>query len=201
MRRIRRFALTALLGMATLPAAFLADSGGLAYPPARQGDVVDDYHGVKIPDPYRWMEDLDGAETRAWVAAENAVTSRYLEQLSLRETFKRRITELWNYPKVSLPFREAGSLFYRKNSGLQRQSAFYRRPSPEGEAKLLVDPNVLFPDGSSSRRGPTSSNKRPERPTAFGSRSRPTARQWPSPRARVLAMLRLAWMAPPRIAL
>src|ERR1043165_997660 len=75
----------------------------VSYPAARKGDVVDDYHGTKVPDPYRWMEELDSKEVAAWVAAENRVTESYLQQLRLREPFKTRLTALWNYPRVGVP--------------------------------------------------------------------------------------------------
>ena len=108
------------------PAAFV-DAQKPAYPPTQKGDVVDDYFGTKVPDPYRWMEDLDSKPVADWVAAQNAVTFRYLDQLPLRNELKKRITELWNYPKVGLPFMEAGRVFYRKNSGLQKQSPLFVR--------------------------------------------------------------------------
>ncbi len=120
----------------------------LAYPVAKTVDHVDNYFGTKVPDPYRWMEDLNAPELADWVKAENAVTESYLSRLPMRAWFQRRITELWNYPKVSLPFREAGRLFYAKNSGLQRQSVFYTRATVDGAERVVIDPNQLSPDGS-----------------------------------------------------
>src|SRR5262249_45452671 len=76
----------------------------------------------KVADPYRWMESLDSPDVACWVTAENQVTSAYLEKLPLRKRFKQRITELWDYPKVSIPVREGGRYFFQKNTGLQRQS-------------------------------------------------------------------------------
>jgi prolyl oligopeptidase len=99
----------------------------LAYPTPKTGSTVDDYFGTKISDPYRWMENLESTDVAEWVAAENALTTGYLQSLSMRDALKRRITELWNYPKVSIPFREGGRLFYRKNSGLERQSRVFVR--------------------------------------------------------------------------
>jgi len=75
----------------------------LSYPETKKGEVVDDYFGTKMPDPYRWMEELDSPEVAAWVKAQNQLTFEYLDKLPLRERFKQRITELWNYPKVSIP--------------------------------------------------------------------------------------------------
>ncbi|HEV8344640.1 MAG TPA: prolyl oligopeptidase family serine peptidase [Candidatus Binatia bacterium] len=122
----------------------------LDYPPSREVDVVDDYHGTKVPDPYRWLEDLNSAETKAWVKAQNGVTFRYLDSLPMREVFRKRITQLWNYPKVSIPWREGGRIWYRKNSGLQRQSVLYSRVAVKASETMVIDPNVLSPDGSIS---------------------------------------------------
>ena len=122
----------------------------LSYPVAKKGDVVDDYFGTKVADPYRWMEDLDSADVAGWVTAENQVTFDYLATLPMRERFNKRITELWNYPKVSIPVREGGRYFYQKNSGLQRQSPLYVRESLTAAPALVLDPNVLSPDGSVS---------------------------------------------------
>src|SRR5215208_442932 len=97
------------------------------YPPTAKADVVDDYFGTKVADPYRWMEDLDSKAVSDWIAAQNAVTYRYLEALPMRERIKARITELWDYPKTGTPFLEAGRVFYRRNSGLQKQSPLYMR--------------------------------------------------------------------------
>jgi prolyl oligopeptidase len=127
-----------------------AQSHKLSYPQARKGDVIDDYHGTKIADPYRWMEDLDAKEVTEWVEAQNKLTSGYLERLPLREHFRKRITELWDYPKTGLPLREAVRLFYSKNSGLQRQSPVYMREHLDSEPRLVIDPNALSPDGSVS---------------------------------------------------
>lgn len=120
----------------------------LSYPVTAKGNVVDDYFGREVPAPYRWMEDLGSPEVAAWEKEEQAVTERYLSSLPLRQRFRNRITELWNYPKVTLPFRVGGRLFYGKNSGLQRQFAYYSRSQPEGAESLVLDPNTLWPDGT-----------------------------------------------------
>ena len=132
--------------------AFISAVGAqqLQYPESKKGDVVDQYQDVSVPDPYRWMENLGSAETVAWIKAQNALSGSYLEKLPHREALRKRITELWDYPKVTLPFREAGRLFYRKNSGLQRQSVLYMRRSLNGPARVLLDPNKMFPDGSTA---------------------------------------------------
>ena len=122
----------------------------LKYPAAAKGDVVDDYGGTKVPDPYRWMEALDSKEVADWVAASNAVTDPYLMKLPLREPFNKRLTELWNYPRVSVPVVKAGELFYARNTGLQRQSPIFVRAGVTAPPRLVIDPNVVSEDGSVS---------------------------------------------------
>jgi prolyl oligopeptidase len=140
--------MTAIVLAAPAVLAAQQQQGRIAYPPTKTISHVDDYFGRKIADPYRWMEDLNAADVAQWVKAENAVTEKFLATLPMRERFRSRITELWNYPKIGLPFREANRLFYTKNSGLQRQSVYYMRPSLDAPEKVVIDPNVLSPDGS-----------------------------------------------------
>jgi prolyl oligopeptidase len=120
------------------------------YPVSRRVDVIDDYHGTAVADPYRWLERLDSSDTRAWVETQNRVTSEYLDALPLRQALQKRITELWDYPKVSVPVREGGRLWYRKNSGLQRQASLYSKQSVGATPVLVMDPNTLSADGSLS---------------------------------------------------
>ncbi|MGQ0713822.1 MAG: prolyl oligopeptidase family serine peptidase [Gemmatimonadaceae bacterium] len=134
-----------------------ASAQRLEYPVSKKGDVVEDYHGTAIADPFRWMENLGGADTKAWIAAQNTLTNSYLATLPHREMLKKRITELWDYPKVSLPVREGGRLYYRKNSGLQKQSVLYMRRSIAGTPTVVLDPNTLSPDGSTALSGFTAS--------------------------------------------
>src|SRR5216684_3610604 len=108
--------------LASLAAARSAAAQTLTYPPTRRGDVVDDHFGTKVPDPYRWLEDVDAPDTRAWVEAQNRVTFGYLEQIPERERIRKRLTELWDYPKYGAPFKKGGRYFFFKNSGLQNQS-------------------------------------------------------------------------------
>ncbi|MES1255958.1 MAG: S9 family peptidase, partial [Acidobacteriota bacterium] len=122
----------------------------LSYPPSQKGDVVDDYFGTRVADPYRWMEDLDSKDVAEWVAAQNQVTSSYLATLPLRAHFERRIAALWDYPKVTLPVKEGGRYFYQKNSGLERQAPLYVRDTLNAPARVVLDPNQLSPDGSVS---------------------------------------------------
>jgi prolyl oligopeptidase len=122
----------------------------LKYPPARMVDVVDDYHGTKVADPYRWMEDLNSPELATWIAQQNALTESYLKRLPLRAHFQQRIAQLWDFRKTNLPVVEAGRVFYRMNIGLQQQSPLYMREGLDGPATLLIDPNILWPDATTS---------------------------------------------------
>jgi prolyl oligopeptidase len=138
-----------MLAVSTLTTS-VAASQQLQYPPAPRGDVTDDYSGHRVADPYRSLEDLDAPATKAWVAAENALTFGYLSKLPLRDSIRARITALWNYPKMSIPVREAGQLWFRRNTGLQRQSVLYRASATGGDPVAVLDPNALFPDGSTA---------------------------------------------------
>ncbi|MEX1128175.1 MAG: prolyl oligopeptidase family serine peptidase [Vicinamibacterales bacterium] len=122
----------------------------LQYPATRTVDVVDDYHGTKVADPYRWLEDLESPETAAWVAEQNRLTEAYLQRQPIRSYFRSRIQELWNFRKTELPIVEGGRVFYRMNSGLQLQSPLYMRDNLTAPPVLLIDPNVIWPDGSTS---------------------------------------------------
>src|SRR5882757_4291404 len=101
-------ALTAL----TVATSALAQAPAWNYPSAIRGDVIDDYHGTKVADPYRWLEDLDSPQTTAWVAAENKLTFGFLETLPQRAHFRERLTQLWNFPRIGLPTKEGGRYFF-----------------------------------------------------------------------------------------
>jgi prolyl oligopeptidase len=128
--------------------ALLAQSSSSKYPAPRKGDMIDNYFGTKVADPYRWMEDLNAPELKQWVDAENAVTFKHLDALPLRDPLKKRITELWNYPKVTAPRYVGRRWFYNRNSGLQRQSVVFTRETLNGSETVALDPNSLSPDGS-----------------------------------------------------
>jgi prolyl oligopeptidase len=121
----------------------------LNYPPSHPDPtVVDVYHGQAVPDPYRWLEDLDSERTRAWIEAQNQLTFDYLQRIPARQRLLERLTQLWNYEKYSQPFKEGGRYFYFKNDGLQNQSVLYTQESLEAEARVLLDPNTLSEDGT-----------------------------------------------------
>ncbi|MGH7139206.1 MAG: S9 family peptidase, partial [Pirellulales bacterium] len=125
----------------------------LEYPPARHADQIDDYHGAKVADPYRWLEDADSAETRAWIEAENKLTFSVLEEIAERESIAGRLTELWNYEKYGVPTARGGRYFYSRNDGLQNQSVLYWAPALEAQPRVLLDPNELSKEGTISVSG------------------------------------------------
>jgi len=117
-------------------------------PPAKKGDVKDNYFGTEVEDPYRWLEDDNSDETAEWVKAENELTFSYLDKLPYRDQIKTRLTELWDYPKYGNPFKEADKYFFYKNNGLQNQSVLFTTSDLAAEPKVLLDPNTLSNDGT-----------------------------------------------------
>ena len=120
----------------------------LTYPSARKVDHVDTYHGVKVPDPYRWLEDDNSAETAAWVEAENKVTFGYLDKIPFRDALRKRVIALNDYEKYSAPSRKGPYTFFSRNSGLQNQSVLYIQKGLDGAPEVLIDPNKLSEDGT-----------------------------------------------------
>ncbi len=118
------------------------------YPVARKSNQVDDYHGLRVSDPYRWLEDLDSQETRNWVEAENKLSFGFLAAIPARSTIKDRLTKLWNFERYGAPVKEGKRYFYTRNSGLQNQSVLYTVDSLEGLPRLVLDPNPLSTDGT-----------------------------------------------------
>ncbi len=118
------------------------------YPKAPRDETVDTYHGTKVPDPYRPLEDPDAPATKAWVEAENKVTFQFLEAIPARDRIKKRLTELWDYEKYGVPSKEGERYAYSRNSGLQSQSVLYTTDKLDGEPRLLIDPNTLTKDGT-----------------------------------------------------
>jgi prolyl oligopeptidase len=129
-----------------LPATVSAQ--GRAYPPAKRVDQVDDYHGTRVADPYRWLEDPDSPDTRAWIEAENRVTFDYLAAIPERRAIAQRLTRIWNYPRWTAPMRRGSRYFFFRNTGLQNQSVMYETATLHGQPRLLLDPNGLSTDGT-----------------------------------------------------
>ena len=118
------------------------------YPQASKVEQMDDYHGTKVADPYRWLEDLDSPKTKQWVEAENKLTFEYLSRIPARGPIKERLTKLWNYERFTTPAKKGGRYFFTKNDGLQNQNVLYTMTSLSGEPKELLDPNKLSTDGT-----------------------------------------------------
>ena len=118
------------------------------YPQTAKEDVTDDYFGIKVADPYRWLEDDHSQETAAWVKAQNEVTEDYLSQIPYRNQIRERLTEIWNYPRYSTPLKEGGYYYFFKNDGLQNQSVLYRQKNLDDSPEVFLDPNTLSTDGT-----------------------------------------------------
>ena len=119
------------------------------YPESKKVEQVDDYFGTKVADPYRWLEDETSPEVKAWVEDQNRVTFAYLDKIPYREKLKARLTQLFNYPRISAPFRRGETYFFTKNDGLQNQSVFYIQKGMDGKSDVFLDPNKFSPDGTS----------------------------------------------------
>ena len=137
-----------IMGSLMLLSAVGTTQARIVYPKAKTVDTVDTYFGTRVPDPYRWLEDDNSAETEAWVNAENKVTQDYLAKIPFRGDVKKRITELANYEKMSAPTVVKGKYYYYKNDGLQNQSVLYVKDRLDGEARVVLDPNRLSDDGT-----------------------------------------------------
>ena len=122
----------------------------LSYPETPTVDQTDDYHGTLVSDPYRWLEDTDSQETKAWIKAQNDLTFRYLNQIPNREDIHQRLSELWDYPKQWAPIKRGDRYFQLRNTGLQNQDLLYVFGSLDDEPRLLLDPNTLSEDGTAA---------------------------------------------------
>ena len=144
-----------LLALALTAAPVMAQTATmpkLTYPDTRRVDQVDEQFGVKVADPYRWLENdvRKDPEVAAWVAAENRVTDAYLATLPGRDVFRERLTKLIDYERFGVPVKKGGKYFYSRNAGLQNQSPIYVRDSLNGAGRLLIDPNTLSKDGATA---------------------------------------------------
>lgn len=148
MRTPRWGAALAVAALATV--VVTAQEKKLKYPETTKGSTADDYHGTKVADPYRWLEDdvRKSKDVAEWVEAENKVTFAFLEAIPEREAIKKRITDLYDYEKFSTPVKAGGRTFYSKNNGLQNQSVLYVQDTPESEPRVLLDPNTWSKDGT-----------------------------------------------------
>lgn len=150
-RLAKRFAAALLLNLAlaaSLVAGDVKTPSPITYPKAKTVEQVDDYHGTKVADPYRWLEDTDSAETKAWVEAENKITFGYLEKIPQRAAIKQRLTHLWNFERYTTPAKRGSHYFYSRNNGLQNQNVLYWMDSLAGQPRMLLDPNTLSTDGT-----------------------------------------------------
>ncbi len=118
------------------------------YPEAPRGDQVDEYHGTRVADPYRWLENPDSPESRRWIESQNLLTSNYLAQIPYRSALKQRLTGLWNYERFGLPHKQGSQYFYSRNDGLQNQAVLYSLPQLDASPRVLLDPNTLSTDGT-----------------------------------------------------
>ena len=144
----RRVFVGAAMGLVGLGSVAIA--APLDYPDTKKVDQVDEYHGVSVADPYRWLEgDVRVKDdVAAWVRAQNDVTFGYLDRLKQREPIKQRLTAMYNYERYSSPSKVAGTYYFSKNDGLQNQSVLYRMTSLDAEPEIVIDPNTWSEDGT-----------------------------------------------------
>ena len=135
-------------GVAVLASGCALLEPAMKYPVTATTNQVDVYHGVRIADPYRWLEDDNSPETKAWVQAQNAVTFAWLAQIPERAALKQRLTQLWNYERYGVPHKQGGRYFFSRNDGLQNQSVLYTQAALGAPPVVLLDPNQLSADGT-----------------------------------------------------
>ena len=145
---LRSVRIVALAGSLAVASSALIAQGSLQYPQTRKVDHVDTYHGTKVPDPYRWLEDDNSPETTAWVQAQNKVTFPYLEKIPFRAALQQRVKKLNDYEKLTAPSRKGPYVFFRRNTGLQDQSVLYIQKGMKGKPEVLLDPNTWSKDGT-----------------------------------------------------
>ena len=143
-----RWVFSAFALFATTAGVSAVNAQAIKYPETRKSDQVDIYHGTKVADPYRWLEDDNSAETKAWVKAQNEVTDKFLNALPQREAIKKQFTDLYNFEKFGIPSKEGKRYFWTHNDGLQQQSVLYTAASLTGTPQIAIDPNTLSQDGT-----------------------------------------------------
>jgi prolyl oligopeptidase len=141
-------ALAATLAGNVFAAQCLAPTTALNYPVTKKVEQSDDYHGIRVADPYRWLEDANSAETANWVNAQNKLTQNFLQQIPARDAIRARLTKLWNFERFSVPGKEGERYFYSRNDGLQNQAVLYTTVGLHGTPRMLLDPNTLVADGT-----------------------------------------------------
>jgi prolyl oligopeptidase len=151
-RVLRPLLVLGLIGLAGCAQSGIT-SGGLTYPATATAAQSDDYFGTVVPDPYRWLEDLDGEQTRDWIERENKLTFKYLKKISGRKKIRARLEELWDYEKFGTPVQKGEAVFFTRNDGLQNQSVLYVQNGEAGAPRILLDPNSLSDDGTISLAG------------------------------------------------
>ena len=137
-----------LITLATLNLSINTYADVLEYPIAPTTNQIDTFHGIQVEDPYRWMEDNNSAALKEWIDAENKLTFSFLESIPERKRIMDRLSQLWNYERYGIPFKQNNRYFIFKNDGLQNQSVLYTAESLDAELKVLLDPNTLAKDGT-----------------------------------------------------
>ena len=142
--------LTVVATVATSFSSLSAQETNLVYPKTKIVEQIDDFHGTKVADPYRWLEDdvRTSTDVAAWVEEQNKVTFDFLKSIPQRAAIQTRLTELWNYEKISAPFKRGGRYYFSRNDGLQNQSVLFQQETLQSEPKVLLDPNSWSKDGT-----------------------------------------------------
>ncbi|MFY0254491.1 prolyl oligopeptidase family protein [Chitinophaga sp. 30R24] len=138
------------MSLSLLAGQAMAQQEAIVYPETKKVDSADNYYGVKIADPYRWLENDHSADTKEWVDAENKLTQAYLSRIPFRGEIHKRLEELWNYPKNGAPVKQGKYYYFFKNNGLQNQSVLYRTATLDGTPEVFLDPNQLSAAGTTA---------------------------------------------------
>lgn len=162
--RIKSRRIAALFGLAAVSLGACGENNNefktieLEYPETKKIDHIDEYWGEEVADPYRWLEDDNAEDTKAWVVEQNKVSFGYLEQIPFRERIRERLEEVWDYERVSAPSTHGEYIYYYKNDGLQNQAVLYRKKGDGGDEEVFLDPNTLSEDGTTSLAGASFTN-------------------------------------------